>query len=124
MTKGAKVGADDFIATGLQESELEDLSREDLAGQAGLAELRRGVEEADEGDGLRFAWPALNAALVLTALRDGSDGPHAEVQAFHDRQELHRARVGLMSTTSRESFTKATVTRGRRLCKAAAAVDW
>ena len=124
MSKAAKVGADDFIASGIRESELEDLSREDLGGQAGLAELRQGVQEADEGDGLRFNWPALAAGLVLTALRDGSDGPHAEVQAFHDGQELHRARIGLMSTPSRENFTKATVTRGSRLCKAAAAVDW
>lgn len=52
MTKAAKVGADDFIASGVRESELDDLSREDLGGQAGLAELRQGVQETDEGDGL------------------------------------------------------------------------
>lgn len=124
MSHSAKAGADDFITAGLGESELGGLSREDLGAQAGLAELRQGVQMTDEGDGLRFAWPALRAELVLTALRDGSDGPHAEVRAFHDTNELHRARVGLMSTTSRETFTKATAARAPRLPKEAGSVDW
>jgi len=124
MSKIAKVGADDFVASGIRESELAELSREDLGGQAGLAQLRLGVEEIDEGDGLRFAWGALDAALVLTALRDGSDGPHAEVQAFLAGQEIHRARIGLMSTTSRETFTKATGMRAPLPRKGSIAVDW
>jgi hypothetical protein len=117
------VGADDFIATGLGESELMDLSREDLGREAGLPELRQGVQESDEGNGLRFSWPALNAVLLLTALRDGSDGPYAEVQAFHKDQELHRARVGLMSTTSRDTFTRASTERASR-CAKGAPIDW
>src|SRR5262249_6143303 len=94
--------------------------REDL-GQVGLAELRQAVQESDVGHGLQFAWPALGAALLMTEIRQGSDGPHAEVQAFHDGQELHRARVGLMSTQSRDTFPKAALAR---MPQSHRSVDW
>jgi AAA domain len=62
------------------------------------------VERA--GDDFVFRWAAYPVELSLNAIRESSDGVHAELTVTHERVVIHWSRLGLASSPAREGLTK------------------
>src|SRR5262245_1748009 len=106
MTTASKVGADDFIATGLKEEDFKMLPRQDLAYR-----LER------KGDDFVVQWPEHKVECLVTALLDKSDGPHGELTVTFAGTNVHWARIGLASSQAREGVV-------RKLREVSADVPW
>jgi len=91
----AKVGADDFIASGLSEADLRSQPRLELAPT---------IER--HGDEFTLSWAVHDLAIVFTQLREVHDGVHGELAIARAGTELHWARLNLASTSAREGLIK------------------
>ncbi len=58
------------------------------------------------GDDFTLEWGFPPVTMILTRVREGREGPHAELAVSHEGHEIHWGRLSLASTTARESVVK------------------
>ncbi len=75
------------------------------AGQGSAPEPPQG-DLSREGDDFRFVWAELGVEIRVTRLRDGGDGPQAELTVSADGRALHWGRAFLASVSAREGIVK------------------
>jgi hypothetical protein len=97
-----KVGADDFVAAGATEEDLESLPRkEPRSEQAGPHDI------SQAGDDITLTFAQHGVTLSFGALRESSDGIHGELDVTSSVVGwMHWARLNLSSSTARRGLAK------------------
>lgn len=102
----AKVGADDFAASGLAEADLARVPRRDLTASPKFTRT---------ADDFLFTWDDADVQIAVTAAREHSDGVMAELTVTLAGRELHWARLALASTHARSGFINRLAQEHKRL---------
>jgi hypothetical protein len=95
--KPPKQGADDFIAAGHREADLQELPRREFATDPEVERL---------GDDFTLTWPADRVTLAAVSLREHHGELTTLLTVARDGQDCHWGRLNLTATRSREELVK------------------